>query len=76
MPGRGRKFHRWTHWIGIVAVAPLLIAAAWAALQGWREPDLYERNAMYGIAMVAPVAALIAYGFARAVGWFLAELFD
>ena len=76
MAGRGRRFHGVAHWIGIAVAAPLLIVAAWAALQGWREPDLYERNAMYGIAMFAPVAALIAYGFARAVGWFLAELFD
>jgi hypothetical protein len=73
---RGRRFHRPAHWIGLIVAAPLLIIAAWAALAGWREPDLDERNALYGVAMFAPLGALALYSLARAVGWFLVELFD
>jgi hypothetical protein len=70
------RFHRIGHWTGAAIAVPLLVLAAWAAAQGAQETDLDERNAMFGVAMFAPAAAVAAYGLARAVGWFLAELFD
>jgi hypothetical protein len=53
-----------------------LILAGWAALEGWHQPDPDDRNEFYGVALLAPLAALAAYGVARVVGWFLTELLD
>jgi len=73
---RGRRFHRAAHWAGIVIAVPLLVIAARAGLDGWHQTDLDDRNEYYGVALLLPVAAFAAYTVARAIGWFLVELFD
>jgi hypothetical protein len=72
---RGR-WHRATHWSGIALAVPLLILTGWAAWEGWRQPDFDDRNEFYGVALFAPIAALAAYGLARAAGLFLTELLE
>ena len=60
--------------MGAAMAVPFLILAGWSAVEGWYQPDLDDRNEFYGVALFAPIAAIVTYGLARAVGWFLAEL--
>jgi hypothetical protein len=55
---------------------PLVVLAGWAAFEGSHQLDLDDRNEHYGVALFAPAAALAIYALARAVGWFLAELWE
>jgi bacteriorhodopsin len=64
---RSSRSHRTSHWLGIAMAVSLLILAGWAAFEGWHQPDQDDRNKYY-IALFAPVAALAAYGLARALG--------
>jgi hypothetical protein len=68
------RCHHTAHILGIAVAVPFLILAGWSAVEGWYQPDLDDRNEFYGVALFAPIAAIIGFGLARAVGWFLAEL--
>jgi len=73
---RGESISRFCHWLGLALAIPVAVLAIWFTFTAWREPDLYERNALWGIVMFAPVAALALYVLVRVIGRVIRELVD